>query len=384
MEWIVNPRFSDKKLGSVPFFLDRTSAVKALTYHQTLPEYQATPLVHLRNLAHHLGLGAIYVKDESSRFGLKAFKVLGASYAVHFLLKRKARAVASPGDNRAVYDSTATYTFATATDGNHGKALAWAVRKYGQQAVIYMPYGSAEARVSAICEEGAKVKVTRYNYDETADMIAADAEENGWVLVQDSARPGYEKIPKIIMQGYLTMAEEIRFELKRQAEAMPTHVFLQAGVGSFPAALAGHWLWEHKESCPKIIIVEPDQAGCFYNSCKQGKKANVSGDFKTIMAGLACGSPSTVAWEILNRAASVFIICPDEITLHGMRLLSTPMKDDSEITSGESGAVCAGVLEAIMHKSEFGSLRRELGLDQDSRVLLFNTEGITNPPAGKE
>jgi diaminopropionate ammonia-lyase len=250
--------------------------------------------------------------------------------------------------------------------------------------VIYMPDGSAQARITAIRDEGAKVKVTRFNYDDTALMIAADAEKNGWVLIQDSAKPGYMKIPRTIMQGYLTMAEEIRTELKRQARAVPTHVFLQAGVGSFPAALAGYWLWGFKERHPKIIIVESNQAGCFYHSCKQGKKVAVAGEFTTIMAGLACGRPSFIAWEILNRTAYAFITCPDEIALRGMRLLSTPIKGDAEINSGESGAVCAGALRAIMKDPGYRSLRQELGLNEDSRVLLFNTEGITNLVSTRE
>lgn len=386
MEWIINPRYCDKRPVPGYRFLNRASAIRSLTYHQSLSEYRVTPLVRLQELAHHLQLGTIDVKDESGRFGLMAFKVLGASYAVHLFLNQNqgTGAITSLKGNPLSRNRTTTFTFATATDGNHGRALAWAARKYGHKAVIYMPYGSIQARITAIRDEGAKVKVTKLNYDDTALMIEADAEKKGWVLIQDSAKPGYMKIPRAIMQGYLTMAEEIRTELICQARAVPTHVFLQAGVGSFPSALAGYWLWELKELHPKIIIVESDQAGCFYHSCKQGKKVDVTGEFTTIMAGLACGRPSSIAWEILNQTAYAFITCPDEITLRGMQILSTPIKGDAEIKSGESGAVCAGTLEAIMRDSELETLRQELGLNEGSRVLLFNTEGITNPVTGKE
>lgn len=350
----------------------------ARAFHEGFDAYAPTPLVLLDALAGRLGVKSVAVKDESPRFGLNAFKVLGSLYAIGRHIAQRANLPAqalhggaSLGDacRRALGDAM----FFTATDGNHGRGVAWAARELGCRAVVRMPAGTVESRVANIRALGAQVSVEPLNYDQCVRLAARQAAQTpGGVIVQDTAWPGYEQIPLWIMQGYLTMA----LEADKQLGAPPTHIFLQAGVGSMAAAVAGYFCARYPACPPRIIVVEAAAANCFFRSAQAGRVQCVRGALDTMMAGLACGEPSPIAWDILSCCACAFVSCEDQVSALGMRLLAAPSGADAPIVSGESGAVCAGALWEIMADP---SMRSALALDADSRVLLFSTEGATDP-----
>lgn len=362
-------------------FLGREEIRKVTAFHKTLPEYAVTPLVRLDDLAKKLGVDAVYLKDESKRFGLNAFKALGGSWAIANYLKDLLGI-----EGELTFDALRTalagrepITFITATDGNHGRGVAWTARVLGQKAVVYMPKGSAAERLENIRAQGAQAKITDSNYDDTVRMAARDAEEHGWVLVQDTAWPGYETIPTQIVQGYSTLALETVEQLSSMGAGAPTHLFLQAGVGSFAGAVLGCMVETYGKDYPFTVVVEPDKADCIYRSAAadDGRLHFVTGDMDTMMAGLACGEPCTVVWPVLNAYADAFVSCDDETAVQGMRLLSKPEGADPVVVSGESGAVGAGLLERIM-SGRCEPLRKALKLDENARVLLISTEGDTD------
>ena len=351
-------------------------------FHSGIEGYEPTPLVSLNAQAERLGLGALYVKNESKRFGLNAFKSLGGSYAVAKYLCGK---LGIPVDENAytvlrsaeAKEKLGDITFITATDGNHGRGVAWAARIFGQKAVVFMPKGSAAERLENIRAQGAHAEITNVNYDDTVRFACKTAEENGWVLVQDTAWPGYEEIPESIIQGYTTMAVEIEEQLNG---IKPTHLFLQAGVGSFPgsfaACAAGIWGDER----PVTVVMEPAQADCHYRTAKadDGTFHIVTGSMNSMMAGLCCGEPCPISWKMLESCADAFVSCGDYYSARGMRLLGKPLEGDETVVSGESGAVGAGVIEAIMIREELKEFKEKLGLNSQSRVLLISTEGDTD------
>ena len=336
-------------------------------FHKSIEGYEPTPLAVLKNRADRMGIGKLWVKDESKRFGLNAFKGLGGSYAISKCLSEMEKSETS----------TNIVTFVTATDGNHGRGVAWAAAALGHKAVVYLPKGSAAERMENIKSLGAYAEITDVNYDDTVRYASQMAEKNGWILVQDTSWPGYEKIPTYIMQGYTTLAVEISKQLEGE---IPTHVFLQAGVGSFAGAMAGYFSSLWKEKCPKIIIVEPDKADCLFETAKadDGELHVVSGDMDSIMAGLCCGEPCSIGWEILKNTAESFISCSDEYAANGIRFLGRNEGDDPKVVSGESGAVTAGVIEALMMDEELAELKELLELNKSSKVLLISTEGDTD------
>lgn len=347
-------------------------------FHRGFGEYAVTPLRSLTNLAQLLGVSGIYVKDESYRFGLNAFKVLGGSYAIGCRVTQKAGldpAAVSLAEVREFLDDLGGVTFATATDGNHGRGVAWTAARLGQKAVVYMPRGSAVVRVQAIAQTGAQVCVTDLNYDDTVRLASETARREGWELIQDTAWDGYRDVPLWIMQGYGTIAVEAVEQLPEQ----PTHIFLQAGVGSFPAALAAAFTLAWADHSPKVLIVEPKDADCFFRSAQAGSITAVAGDLDTIMAGLACGEPNPVAWDILARNTHTFVSVPDWVAARGMRLLGNPLPGDERVISGESGAVTTGLLSLLSETGRCPGLQEALELDTRSRVLLINTEGDTDP-----
>ncbi len=356
-------------------------AERVLAFHRSFPTYRETPLGNLSDLAGRLGLGELHVKDESGRFGLNAFKALGGSYAIgcHIadqlgldLSTLSYEKLASAGAK----DKTGGITFVTATDGNHGRGVAWTAKQFNQKAVVYLPKGSRPERLLSIRAEGAEASVTALRYDDAVRLAGRKAGENGWVLVQDTAWEGYEDIPFLIMQGYMTMAAEAAAQLGKR----PTHIFLQAGVGSMAAAVAGFFANVYGDAKPLITVVEPCGADCFYQTAKanDGKRHFAEGDLNTIMAGLACGEPSLTAWPILRSYADFFVSCSDDVAIKGMRLLGRPTGDDPKIVSGESGAVTAGLVAELMLNPGRSALREALGLGADSVVLCFSTEGDTD------
>lgn len=358
------------------------NARKALAYHSSFPEYQQTPLVDLKNLAHHLGVESFQVKDESFRFGLNAFKVLGGSYCVGNYIAGKLGIDISelPFDrlkSEEIHSKTGEITFVTATDGNHGRGIAWTANRLGHKSVVFMPKGSAEERLRNIQALGSDASITELNYDDAVRYANECSEKYGWIMVQDTAWEGYEEIPGWIMQGYTTMGLEAIQQMKGKK---PTHIFLQAGVGAMAGAIAGFFSDYYKEDRPTVIIVEPDKADCIYRSALagDGKPRFVTDDMDTIMAGLACGEPCTLGWEILKDHADYFVSMPDYVAAKGMRILGNPLADDARIISGESGASTAGFVAEVLTDPDLKEMKETLGLNRDSRILCFSTEGDTD------
>ena len=367
--------------GSDLSILSREEAEKVRAFHRSFPMYAPTPLVSLNDTAGALGLGAVYIKDESWRFGLNAFKVLGGSYAIgSFLAGKLGIPMENAGYGLLVSPETreklGDITFVTATDGNHGRGVAWAATQFGQKSVVYMPKGSALERLENIRAAGADASITELNYDGAVRLANAHAREYGWTVIQDTAWEGYEEIPTRIMQGYMTMG----LEAYEQLPEPPTHIFLQAGVGSLAGAMTGLFSQLYGEKRPVIVIVEPNKADCLFRTARadDGKLHFVTGDMDTIMAGLACGEPCTIAWEILRDYADHFLSCPDYAAAQGMRLLSRPAGNDRSIVSGESGASTFGALSELMTDPRLTDIRDAIGLDSSSRVLCFSTEGATD------
>ena len=358
-----------------------TKAEEVRRFHRSFPMYAPTPLAVLPETAKMLGIGEIYVKDESHRFGLNAFKVLGGSYAMgNILAKQLGKPLSETG--YAVLTAPETrktlgdITFITATDGNHGRGVAWTANTLGQKSVVHMPKGSAQERLNNIRACGAHADIIDGNYDDAVRLSRKEAEENGWVVVQDTSWEGYEEIPAWIMEGYCTMGLEAYEQLPQK----PTHIFLQAGVGSMAGAIAALFASIYQEDRPKIIIVEPNSADCFYRTAKadDGNLHTVTGDMQTIMAGLACGEPCHLAWEILKDCADHFIAFPDWAAAKGMRILGNPLGRDDRVISGESGASAFGCMAAILTQPELAEMKEELALNEHSRVLFFSTEGATD------
>lgn len=359
---------------------------KAKAFHQSFDQYSKTPLQDLKELADHIGVGGVYLKDESYRFGLNAFKVLGGSFAIaKYMADKLEKDISELGYKALTSDKTkeklGNMLFVTATDGNHGRGVAWTANQLGQKSVVYMPKGSSGVRVENIRKEGAEVTVQDMNYDDCVRLAAKYAEENGGLIVQDTAWEGYEDIPVWIMQGYGTMALEAIEQLNEKGIDKPTHIFVQAGVGSLAAAVQGVFASIYEKDCPTTTIVEANIADCLYRSAVagDGKAVDVGGDLQTIMAGLACGEANTIGWEILKNHSSMFVSCPDWVAANGMRVLGNPLKNDPHVISGESGAVTAGLLVEIMKNDEYKDLREKLKLNKDSKILLFSTEGDTDP-----
>lgn len=362
-----------------------SQAQKARDFHASFPIYAPTPLTALPQLARVLGVGEVRVKDESFRFGLNAFKVLGGSYALgRYIAQRLGEDLSALPASRIlsqeVRDKLGEVTFVTATDGNHGRGVAWTAHQLGQKAVVYMPKGSAPERLANIQAEGAQASITELNYDGAVRLANRQAQEKGWVMVQDTAWEGYTHIPLWIMQGYTTMGYEIVQELEAQGAQPPTHLFLQAGVGSMAGAMAGFFADYYGAQRPFITIVEPNKADCIFRTAQanDGKLRFVTGDMDTIMAGLACGEPCTIAWEVLRQCADAFLSCPDYAAADGMRILAAPRPGDPAIVSGESGASTLGCAANILLRDSLKDLKQALHLGENSRLLFISTEGDTD------
>ena len=358
-------------------------ADNVLRFHNSLPGYQMTPLHSLREAAAKHRVKSVLVKDESARFGLNAFKGTGGSYAVFRILCDRfgmdhRTATFDDFRNERIQKLCRNITFVTATDGNHGKGVAWASRLFGCRSHVFMPAGSVEVRRQAIENAGAStVQILPLNYDRTVAHANRLAGENGWILIQDTAWEGYEEIPRWIVEGYLTLPSEV---CEQADGCIPTHVFLQAGVGAMAGGVAGYLLNRYRDCPPTITVVEPETVACVYLSAEtgDGKPHSIDGDPVTIMAGLNCGTPCSITWPVLRDGASFFCACPDDITRQGMHAYAHPSGSDPVIVSGESGAVTYGLLLHILEREE---LRTLWGIDTSSVILLINTEGDTDPDA---
>ena len=390
LKWTVNevPKSDDTYLE----LMSEANVQKANEFHKSFPQYTVTPLQKLSALASFLGVKNIYCKDESYRFGLNAFKVLGGSYAMgRYIAKELGRDISELPYNVLSSDKLreefGQATFFTATDGNHGRGVAWAAKRLGQKAVVRMPKGTTKTRFDNIAKEGAVVTIEEVNYDDCVRMAAAEAAqtEHG-IIVQDTAWEGYEEIPSWIMQGYGTMVMEADRQLKEDGVERPTHVFVQAGVGSLAGAVVGYFANKYKDNPPVMVVCEASAADCLYRSAveKTGKLVNVAGDLNTIMAGLACGEGNTIGWDILRNHVTVFASCPDWMSAKATRIYANPLDDDPHIVSGESGSVPLGLVYTALHDADASDLKEALKLDKNSSVLVISTEGDTDPVRYRE
>ena len=379
--YINHSRFKQKPTANLASF-SQAELHKAWQFHRSIPEYAPTPLYHLPALAKSLNVGQIYLKDESQRFGLKAFKALGGAYAMAcHIAEELGKDISELPYNvmvsNEVREQLNGITFATTTDGNHGRGVAWMARQLKQKSVVYMPKGSSHERLDAILNEGATAEIVDMNYDDAVRMTAEMARKYGWVVVQDTAWAGYEKIPQWIMQGYSTLMFEALSQLH---EVKPTHVFVQAGVGSFAGMVQGMLTALYGEDRPKVIIAEAQIADCLYRSAvaENEEATSVGGDLQTVMAGLACGEANIAGWQLLRDYADDFFSCPDFVATRGMRILGNPLPTDPPIVSGESGAVTTGLLSILMQSQNYADVRNRLELNENSRILLISTEGDTD------
>ncbi len=384
LRWALNqmPKTDDRYLE----IMSRANVIKANNFHRSFPQYSVTPLHKLSNMAKYLGIRNLYVKDESYRFGLNAFKVLGGAYAIgKFVAKQVGKDISQLPYNvlssEELRKEFGQATFFTATDGNHGRGVAWAANKLGQKAVVRMPKGTTETRLRNIERENATVTIEELNYDECVRLAAREAAEtpNG-VMVQDTAWEGYEEIPTWIMQGYGTLAMEASRQIIADGCERPTHVFVQAGVGSLAGAVIGYFKNKYPDNPPIMCVVEAKAADCLYRSCIAGERVSVGGDMETIMAGLACGESNTISWDILQNHADAFFSCPDWMSAKGTRMYGVPLHGDPTVISGESGSVTMGLLSVLSRdKEKYKDIREALHLDENSEVLLISTEGNTDP-----
>jgi diaminopropionate ammonia-lyase len=358
-----------------------------MRFHRRLPGYEETPLIDAPALAGALGVGKVLVKDESSRLGLPAFKVLGASWAVYRSLEERLPEGAF-GDWETLeelkerLEPLRPLNLVAATDGNHGRALARVARLLGLGARIFVPEGIAAARREAIAGEGAEVIVVEGTYDEAVERSAAEEGERG-LVVSDMSWPGYERIPAWVIEGYSTMLWEIDDELERRKEAGPDLVVVQVGVGAFAAAVTRHVRGPQRSWHPKLFSIEPANAACLLRSVAEGRMLSVLGPHDSIMSGLNCGRPSLVAWPIVSRGIDVLVAMYDEPVCEAVRLMAA-----SGIVSGETGPAGLGGLLWLLREESSGDqreqqeeARRALNLSRESCILLFNCEGATDPDA---
>ena len=340
--------------------------------------YAPTPLHALPNLASALQLGTVHYKDEGPRFGLGSFKALGAAYAACRVLQqqisRQRGLTVTLADIRAgkYAKDAAEITLVTATDGNHGRSLAWGAQRFGAACRIYIHSEVSQNRADAMTDLGADVIRIDGDYDASVRIARVDAARHGWFVVSDTSWAGYTEPPRDVMAGYGVLIHEVNHAL----ETAPTHVLVQGGVGGIAAAVAAGMRHRWGEQCPRIIVVEPDRAACLFTSARKGEITSVDIQTETMMAGLSCGEPSPLAWDILRKEAFAFTTIPDSFVAPAMRLLGNSLGNDPAITAGESAV--AG-LAALIAACTDTTHRDILGLDDTARVVLVGTEGATDP-----
>jgi diaminopropionate ammonia-lyase len=337
-------------------------------FHSSLPSYKTTPLHTLPGLASRMGLGNLYIKDESHRFGLGAFKGLGVSWAIH-------RALARNGNGTLP-------VFACATDGSHGRALAWATRRAGAKAVVYVPGNMLPVRIEAIREEGAEVVVVDGLYDDAIREADREAKVHGWQIISDTAYPGHSwEIPGWVMDGYRTLFEEADQQLMSLATPPPDLVMLQAGVGGMAAAAVSHFRARGRSHPPILACVQPISSDCLVESVfsENGEPRKTSGVQDSIMALLNCGMPSLLAWPVLRASITLFLSIEDRFAEQAVRWLYYPSDGDAQILAGESGAAGLAGLIALCTESRFSEAKEKLRISQNLSALVVVTEGPSNP-----
>ena len=343
------------------------------------PGYEPTPLISLDGIAKSAGVASVLLKDEAPRFGLGSFKALGGAYAVSkILMSHLQQKLGHPvtlndlssGEHSALSNEIAV---SCATDGNHGRSVAWGAQQFGCPCIIYIHSEVSEGRKSAIEHFGASVIRVEGNYDDSVRIADEQAKLHNRIVVSDTSYPGYTQIPADVMRGYTVLADEA---FEQMNGVVPTHVFLQGGVGGFAAAITARIRDHFTEQQPRIVVVEPDQAACINNSIAKGEPVAVHGELATIMAGLACGEVSLIAFDVLLRCIDDVLVIPDESAIATMQLLASGSAGDQPLVSGESGVTG---LAGFALASGITSLSGALGLDSNSRVLIISTEGATDP-----
>lgn len=379
-------QFIDQKLSNYELcdFLTQENASKVYNFVKTQEDYNPTPLVSLDCLSKKLGVGKIYIKDESKRMGLNAFKGVGVFYGTIRVICKELNLdiekltytdfIESP-----IREQVKKFTFVAVTDGNHGKGLAWVANKLGCKCYIYVPKNTTASRVKAIEDLGAIVTVTDLNYDDTLKLVIDVAKENNWLHIQDQAWEGYTEPTNFISEGYTIIADEALKQMKKFGTEQPTHIIAQAGAGSFAFGILGYYANCFPKNKPYMIIAEPHNAGCYYASIKSGETTAIKGDLETVMAGLSVGEVNIVAWKYLKTIVEGFITCDDSVTAQGMRILSSPCGTDQRIVSGESGALGLGVLSTVCGSAKYDDLKKKMNIDEKSVILLISTEGDTDP-----
>lgn len=358
--------------------LGEEGRAKIRGFLESLPAHKPTPLVSLPVLAAGKGIAAIHVKDEGKRFHLTSFKALGGAYAVASLVLAEAGQrlgrtldftdLARP-DVRAI---ARRVTFACATDGNHGRSVAWGAQLAGAACRIFIHKGVSKTREEAMASFGAVVTRVDGSYDDSIRIAAETAGREGWTVVSDTAWDGYEDIPLTVMQGYTATAGEALDAIPTP----PTHVFVQAGVGGLAAAVAAYALQRLGAAAPKIVVVEPERAACLYASAEAGHAVTIPHGEATVMAMLECATPSPLAWEVLHHLADGYVTLAEDEAVAAMRLLADSLPGDTSIVAGESG--CTGLAGALQCLAD-PAARAHLGLGATSRILVFNSEGATDP-----
>ena len=345
-----DPVVSDTEVGRVEAF------------YRSRPKLKPTPLHRIRGVAEELALGEVLLKDESNRFGLNAFKILGVLYAFHRIMEARS--------------SGGTPIVACASAGNHGRAVARAAREFGFAAKVYLPAGTVPARVEDITGEGADVVVTDVGYEGSVRQVARDAEREGWLIVSDTSWPGYNEVPRWIMAGYTWMLTEAQAQWAPLP--VPDAVIIQGGVGGLVCAGASWFAQRYGANRPFFIAAEPTAAPCLLESARIGRPAVVQ-EQDTMMTCLRCAEISPVIWPVLTHAGDAVVTVDDERAAWAMRRLARPSAGDPEVVAGASGACGLGALQAIMCHDAFRSVRDRASLGPRSSILVVNTEGATDP-----
>ena len=367
-----NPQATSQLDGEFP-------GSEAFDFHRKLPGYRQSPLIDAPGIAEALGVGKVWVKDESSRFGLPAFKFLGASWAVYRVLLERVGGAIEPwqtfDDLKERFAPLKPLTFVTATDGNHGRAVARMAHRLGFAAHIFVPREMAQARIDAIQGEGADVTIVDGSYDDAVTQAAALAADDT-LVISDTAWEGYTQIPRWIMEGYTTILRELDDQLAAAGDSRVDLVAAQMGVGGLATAVVWHYRRPPLVDRPKIVGVEPLAADAILRSAQAGRMVEAPGPHTSIMAGLCCGVPSVVAWPIIAKGIDVFVAIADEWAREAMRALAR-----AGVVSGETGAAGLAGLLALLSGPEREQYRRLLGLTPGSRVVVISTEGATDPVA---
>jgi diaminopropionate ammonia-lyase len=348
-------------------------------FHKQLPGYAPTPLIEAQQLARELGVGNIWIKDESRRFEMPSFKILGTSWAIYrALMSRLGKEIDSWetfDDLASIFAPLQPLTLVAATDGNHGRAVAHIAALLGFESHIFVPLGMAESRIDAIKNEGAKVTIVDGTYDEAVRRSALEEDETH-VVISDTSWPGYEEIPGWVIEGYATIFQEVDEQLARLYESGPDLVLVQIGVGALAAAVVQHYRGKDRYSSPRIVGVEPTTAACMLESMKANQIVSLPIPPCTIMAGLNCDTPSLIAWPIVSKGVDLFISIDDEWACQGMRTFAK-----LGLVSGETGAAGIGGVLALLHDPSLSAARASLGIESSTRILVICTEGATDPAA---